>query len=250
MQKKKMLINMYVVVVNKLYKKELFTDDIMFEPGVWFEDVLFSHKLVPKLNKISFVDEAFYEYIQNTSSITYTYSEKLKDINVVLDKVVEYYRENGLYDLYHDELEYMYARYMLATFVKRLSKSKDKKRFNDGVDYALEKVRSAFPNYKKNKYFTKDKDGNKIIINEAERFNIKNSKKIREYYQISSNITCFELDKGFDDFYVPNFIGIQILSMSKRIMNEVMCLAEDLNIPIYYQDTDSAHLPKKYLTKL
>ena len=33
-------------------------------------------------------------------------------------------------------------------------------------------------------------------------------------------------------------------------MNEVMCLAEDLNIPIYYQDTDSMHVEEKYLTKL
>lgn len=36
--------------------------------------------------------------------------------------------------------------------------------------------------------------------------------------------------------------GVQILSMSKRIMNRVMCLIEDLNIPMYYQDTDSIHL--------
>jgi len=37
-------------------------------------------------------------------------------------------------------------------------------------------------------------------------------------------------------------IGNQILSMSKRIMNEVMCLADDLNLKIYYQDTDSMHI--------
>ena len=37
-------------------------------------------------------------------------------------------------------------------------------------------------------------------------------------------------------------IGVQILSMSKRIMNEVICLAEDNNLNIYYQDTDSIHI--------
>ena len=37
-------------------------------------------------------------------------------------------------------------------------------------------------------------------------------------------------------------IGIQILSMSKRIMNEVMCLADDKGLKIYYQDTDSMHI--------
>ena len=37
-------------------------------------------------------------------------------------------------------------------------------------------------------------------------------------------------------------VGIQVLSMSKRIMNEVMCTAEDVGSKIYYQDTDSTHI--------
>ena len=36
--------------------------------------------------------------------------------------------------------------------------------------------------------------------------------------------------------------GVEILSMSKRIMNEVMCLAEDVDLKIFYQDTDSMHM--------
>ena len=42
----------------------------------------------------------------------------------------------------------------------------------------------------------------------------------------------------------------QILSMSKRIMNEVMCLAEDMGIQIYYQDTDSMHIPCDSISSL
>jgi hypothetical protein len=37
-------------------------------------------------------------------------------------------------------------------------------------------------------------------------------------------------------------IGVPILSMSKRIMNEVICIAEDNDLEIYYQDTDSIHI--------
>lgn len=37
-------------------------------------------------------------------------------------------------------------------------------------------------------------------------------------------------------------VGANILSVSKRVMNEVMCLAEDKGIDIYYQDTDSMHI--------
>ena len=44
------------------------------------------------------------------------------------------------------------------------------------------------------------------------------------------------------DYSCLNQIGVEILSMSKRIMNEVTCLAEDLGIEIYYMDTDSLHV--------
>jgi hypothetical protein len=40
-------------------------------------------------------------------------------------------------------------------------------------------------------------------------------------------------------------VGCQILSQSKRIMNKVMCLAEDIGIRVYYQDTDSMHMATK-----
>lgn len=47
----------------------------------------------------------------------------------------------------------------------------------------------------------------------------------------------------------PTF-GVHVLAMSKRIMSEVMCLAQDLSIPIYYTDTDSMHLPTGSIPQL
>lgn len=45
-------------------------------------------------------------------------------------------------------------------------------------------------------------------------------------------------------------IGVQVLSQSKRIMNQVMCLAEDLGLNIWYQDTDSMHINQEDITIL
>ena len=36
--------------------------------------------------------------------------------------------------------------------------------------------------------------------------------------------------------------GVEILSMSKRIMNKVFEVSNDCGVEIYYQDTDSTHL--------
>lgn len=48
--------------------------------------------------------------------------------------------------------------------------------------------------------------------------------------------------KGIEDHFNNCPCGVEVLAMSKRIMNEVMCLAEDLDIELFYQDTDSMHL--------
>lgn len=47
----------------------------------------------------------------------------------------------------------------------------------------------------------------------------------------------------------PTF-GVQVLSMSKRIMTEVMATAQDYRLPIYYTDTDSIHIDRSSIEPL
>ena len=56
--------------------------------------------------------------------------------------------------------------------------------------------------------------------------------------------------KSIKTSYNRPHIGATILSYSKRLMNRVICLAENNNIPIFYQDTDSMHLLENDLPKL
>ncbi len=74
------------------------------------------------------------------------------------------------------------------------------------------------------------------------KFMTKNSAKIIETNQISKNLYQIKTSKPIYDFATNTLLGVQVLSMSKRIMNEVMCLAERLDIKIFYQDTDSMHI--------
>tara|TARA_R100001443_G_scaffold79972_1_gene87055 strand:- start:1816 stop:5178 length:3363 start_codon:yes stop_codon:yes gene_type:complete len=59
-----------------------------------------------------------------------------------------------------------------------------------------------------------------------------------------------ETEVGICESYNNCHIGVEILAMSKRLMNRVMCLAEDLDIEIYYQDTDSMHIVRNQLPLL
>ncbi len=65
----------------------------------------------------------------------------------------------------------------------------------------------------------------------------------------SNAIKCKYI-KPINDHFNRAHIGVSILSMSKRIMNEVMTLAEDNNIELFYQDTDSMHLYEDDIEKL
>lgn len=56
--------------------------------------------------------------------------------------------------------------------------------------------------------------------------------------------------KKIDDHFNNCHLGIEVLSMSKRIMNEVMTLAEDNNLNMHYQDTDSIHIDYNQVEKL
>ena len=70
-----------------------------------------------------------------------------------------------------------------------------------------------------------------------------NYHKIHSFEKIyGSNCNIIKVFKPIIEHFSRAQVGTEILSMSKRIMNELMCLAEDNKLKIYYQDTDSCHL--------
>ena len=74
--------------------------------------------------------------------------------------------------------------------------------------------------------------------------------QIIELTELDNGVHLFELAKQKSVQFNNVLFGVTVLSMSKRIMNEVMCLAEDEGINIYYQDTDSMHIEADKLSQL
>ncbi|MGM9858778.1 MAG: DNA polymerase [Bacilli bacterium] len=71
---------------------------------------------------------------------------------------------------------------------------------------------------------------------------------IREITQIKdSPIIRLKETSPINNHFNNTLFGIQILAMPKHLMNRVMCLADDLNLDVYYQDTDSMHIRKDQL---
>lgn len=66
--------------------------------------------------------------------------------------------------------------------------------------------------------------------------------RIKWFNRMNNNEWRFELYKEIDTHYNRQHVACEVLSVSKNIMNEVMCLAEDIGAKIHYTDTDSMHI--------
>lgn len=156
--KKDMLVYARVVAWNKLIKRSLLEEHkIEFPKGLRYEDVEFFYKMLPYLNKVSFIKEPLIHYIQRDSSISKVQNERTKEIFTVLNNVINYYKEKDLYEEYKEELEYTYARLLLCSSLFRMVKIKDGKVRKELLSKTWNLLNEKFPDWKKNKILRQNK---------------------------------------------------------------------------------------------
>ena len=122
--KEEMMRKPRVVAWNKIYKRESI-NKIRFPEGMIYEDMEFFYKLLPNLNKISYINKYFVHYTQREDSITNKQTEKVEDIFKIIDNIFDYYIDQNLYNKYEKELKYMSRRILLGSSLKRILKIKD-----------------------------------------------------------------------------------------------------------------------------
>lgn len=172
--KKEMIEKIRVVAWNKLIKKEIVEKSkVSFPVGFRYEDVEFTYKLIPYLNKVSFIKKPLVHYIQRENSISNMQNEKTKEIFVVLDNVLRFYKENNFYEEYKNELEYVYTRYLLCSSLLRMVKIEDKNIRKKLLNETWENLNNKFPNWKKNKILNKNKSKKDIYIKTINKFTYK-----------------------------------------------------------------------------
>lgn len=163
-----------VVAWNKLIKRQVIEKSkIQFPKGYRYEDVEFTYKLIPYLENISFLKEPCIHYIQRQNSISNMQNERTKEIFVVLNNVIKYYKELGIYEEYKDELEYVYTRYLLCSSLLRMVKIKEKKTRKEILNLTWENLNKNFPNWKCNKILKKNKSIKDKYIKSVNKFTYK-----------------------------------------------------------------------------
>lgn len=149
--------DIYPSAWNKIYKRELF-EKIRFKKNVWFEDVEMLYRMLPLVESVGVTHHAFYKYVQRQGSISKSNDARIFHYIDNWNGIIQYYKENDLFDEYHQELEYNYVRYIYATFIKAALKM-DKDMFRKAIDRAIYNVKATFPSYRKNGYFYKSIKG-------------------------------------------------------------------------------------------
>lgn len=172
---KEMLYKSRVVAWNKLIKTEIYQShpEARFSVGLRYEDVEGFYKILPFIKKVAYVRKPFIHYIQRQGSISNTQNKKNEEIFKVLDNVIDYYKINGLYDDFKDELEYIYARYLLCSSFLRILKIKDKQIKKQLLNKTWENLNAKFPTWKKNKILNNNRSLKNLYIKSINKFTFK-----------------------------------------------------------------------------
>ena len=177
--KQEMLTNVRVVAWNKLIKREIIIkNNLKFPKGLRYEDIEFTYKLIPLLNKVSYIDKPFIHYVQRNNSIANVQNEKTADIFAILENVEKYYIEKNLYNEYKDQLEYNYARYLLCSSLKRICKVGNKEKRKDLINKTWNELNTKYPNWHKNKILKTVNSGKNLYIKSVNKFSYKIYTKI------------------------------------------------------------------------
>jgi len=160
-----------VIAWNKLYKKEILDRaKVEFPKGLRYEDVEFFYKLVPYIEKVSFIKEPLIYYVQRKASLINTQNKSTRDIFIVLDNVINYYKQNHIYEQYREVLEFTYVRLLLCSSLKRICKIKDKNTRKKLLNETWIKINENFPNWKQNKILNTKLNLKKLYLISVNRF--------------------------------------------------------------------------------
>ena len=80
-----------------------------------------------------------------------------------MNGVINFYKERKLYNEYEKELEYVYVRYVYATFIKSV-KRYDHNEYMKAVMVAMKNVKEKFPHYRRNKFFYRSIKGLYLVL--------------------------------------------------------------------------------------
>ncbi len=136
----------------KMYRKSLF-EGLSFVSRVWYEDMRLIPKLFLRAEKITFIEDFLFYYVQRQGS-TMNNSQALRNLEVLdaFDDLISYFKSENAYEKFKSELDYLIIDHIAVAAITRvvLSDAKEKKT----VIKKMQEYLAQFDNLYENKYIS------------------------------------------------------------------------------------------------
>ena len=136
---------------SRCWKRSLFLDTgIRYPSRVWYEDIRTTPKLFAAAKSICAIPDVFYYYVERESSIMHTPNvERNAEILEAFDDLLGWFRENGLFERYYNELSRLAVDHvLLAASVRVACIDPASELLGQFSDY----VNTQFPDWRGNPY--------------------------------------------------------------------------------------------------
>lgn len=144
-------------------RKFLFKNNFKFPEGIIYEDLASIPALAIMTNKIFYVKNCLYCYLQRENSTVNNnnYNDKFLCIYIALENLNNIFKQYNKYEEFYEELEYLYIYNLILLSGGIFIKFKET---HNEIFHIREIMKSEFPNWKKNKYYKDESFVNKLNI--------------------------------------------------------------------------------------
>ena len=137
---------------NKLWRRSLFTEyGIRFPDRMWYEDLATTPRLYLRSSSIYGSPRPWYRYLLRDGSIIRSgNTQRNLDMVTAVETALLDFRQQGVYDCYHSQLEYMCLYHELLTTSTRVNGIDP---FSPVQDTLLDDFLRRFPGFRDNPYY-------------------------------------------------------------------------------------------------
>jgi Glycosyltransferases involved in cell wall biogenesis len=156
-KRKELMVNGLPSGVNtRLYRRNLIIGNHLFFPeDIQYEDNYWGAILLEMVSSYYIIDSCFYHYVVNEASTVMEQNAVHHLDRLVIEVMkVEKYKEDGMFEEYHDEIEFNFLRLFFINTIRILFVRFDQIPYQ--IIYDMQGwVRELFPNYQRNPYLEK-----------------------------------------------------------------------------------------------
>jgi len=137
-----LLIRRDFFIKNKLY----------FHEGIIHEDMGIMSAYILYTDKVGYVDDILYYYRQHDNSVLHQteWNPHCFDIFVALEDLAKRFEKEGMFETYHDDLEWFFVWNLLIDSADDFWEFKEGR---SGLRRSREMLKKYFPEWKRNRYF-------------------------------------------------------------------------------------------------